>query len=132
MYRQVFLEPKIFIFLNIILEIDLDIQTVVPRLSKRAPVNYLPGVRSADDLRKQATARHPGRPQSGMPGDHRRHHPRCVVPRFAHPRAGPRPPRRLRSSGDRREGVSALERSGELLQYYCGVGQSHPSARDHL
>jgi hypothetical protein len=28
--------------------------------------------------------------------------------------------------------VSALERSGELLQYYCGVGQSHPSARDHL
>ena len=36
--------------------------------------------------------------------------------------AGPRPARRLRSSGDRREGVSALERSGELLQYYRGVG----------
>src|SRR5580692_3240345 len=29
---QIFLEPKIFIFLSIILEIDLDIQTVVPRL----------------------------------------------------------------------------------------------------
>ena len=37
-------------------------------------------------------------------------------------RAGPRPPRRPRSSRDRREGVSTLERSGELLQYYCGVG----------
>jgi hypothetical protein len=29
---QIFLEPNIFIFLSIILEIDLDIQTVVPRL----------------------------------------------------------------------------------------------------
>ena len=37
-------------------------------------------------------------------------------------RASPRPPRRLRSSGNRGEGVSALERSGELLQYYGGVG----------
>ncbi len=32
MYRQIFLEQKNFIFLSIILEIDWEIQTVVPRL----------------------------------------------------------------------------------------------------
>jgi hypothetical protein len=32
MYGQIFLEQKNFIFLSIILEIDWEIQTVVPRL----------------------------------------------------------------------------------------------------
>jgi hypothetical protein len=34
MYPKISIEPKVIIFLSIILEIDLDIQTVVPRIKE--------------------------------------------------------------------------------------------------